>query len=333
MSGAAARPTVVVLRALGLGDLLTGLPAMRALARALPGHRRVLVTSGALAALACQAGAADEVVASSGIAPLPAHLAGADVAVNLHGRGPESSRVLLGCRPRRLVAFAHPEVSESAGGPQWRDEEHEVDRWCRLLSASGMAADAGDLFLDDPGVPVPPWARGATVVHPGAASEARRWPVERFAAVADAERRAGREVVVTGGATERRRARVVAARAGLDPSRVLAGRTDAMELATVVAGAARVVSGDTGVAHLATAVRTPAVVLFGPTPPSRWGPPPGAPAVVLWAGATGDPHAATVDPGLASIGVEEVLDALARLPRRRPPAAPVSAADLPTAPG
>ena len=54
-------------------------------------------------------------------------------------------------------------------------------------------------------------ARGATVVHPGAASPARRWPPERWAAVARAERRAGRRVVVTGAAASaasRRRSRM-----------------------------------------------------------------------------------------------------------------------------
>lgn len=309
-----AAPTVVALRALGLGDLLTGLPALRALRRAFPEHRRVLVTGPSLAELALHAGAADEVVAATGLAPLPPTLAGADIAVNLHGRGPRSSRVLVDLAPGRLVAFAHDEVAESSGGPPWRADEHEVQRWCRLLSWSGIPADPGDLSLADPGQPLPAWAGGATLVHPGAASEARRWPVARFAAVALAERRAGREVVVTGGPAERRRAEAVAAEAGLDPGRVMAGRTDLLELASLVAAAARVVAGDTGVAHLATALGTPSVVLFGPTPPSLWGPPPGGRHLALWAGTTGDPHAAVVDPGLASIGVDEVLEALARLP-------------------
>ena len=41
---ALSRPAVVVLRALGLGDLLTGVPALRGLRRALPDHRLVLAT-------------------------------------------------------------------------------------------------------------------------------------------------------------------------------------------------------------------------------------------------------------------------------------------------
>jgi ADP-heptose:LPS heptosyltransferase len=232
--------------------------------------------------------------------------------VNLHGRGPESHRLLLAARPRRLVAFAHPGVFE--GGPDWRAGEHEVARWCRLLEAAGIAADRDDLDIAPPPAPpaVPP---GATIVHPGAASGARRWPAERWAAVARAERAAGRAVAVTGSRAERELAHEVAARAGLPAESVLAGRTDLSQLAATVAAAGRVVCGDTGVAHLATALRTPSVVLFGPTPPAEWGPPPARPwHRALWTGRRGDPHAAAPDPGLLEISVDDVLAALAALP-------------------
>lgn len=313
----AEREVLLVLRAIGLGDLLTGVPALRALADAFPDHHRVLLAPASLAPLALHTGSVDEVVPHVGLDPLPPGPA-PDVAVNLHGRGPESHRLLLAGQPRRLIAFAHDDVAESAGGPAWRaagSDEHEVDRWCRLLVVSGIAADPRRLDLAAPDRPVPPWAGGATVVHPGAAAEARRWPVPRFAEVVAAERADGREVVVTGEAGERDRAEAVARQGGIDPSRVLAGRTDVLELAALIANAGRVVAGDTGVAHLATALGTPSVVLFGPTSPRRWGPPPErAQHRALWAGGTGDPHAPRIDPGLLAIEVDHVLDALHRLP-------------------
>ena len=46
------RPTAVLLRPLGLGDLLTGVPAIRAVRAAVPGHRLVLATTAALQPLA-----------------------------------------------------------------------------------------------------------------------------------------------------------------------------------------------------------------------------------------------------------------------------------------
>jgi ADP-heptose:LPS heptosyltransferase len=106
----------------------------------------------------------------------------------------------------------------------------------------------------------------------------------------------------------------VAAAAGLDAAGVLAGQLSILGVAELVAQASLVISGDTGIAHVATACGTPSVVLFGPAPPSRWGPPPGRPChIALWHGREpGDIFAATPDPALLEITVEEVLDAADR---------------------
>jgi ADP-heptose:LPS heptosyltransferase len=310
--------TVLVLRALGLGDLLTALPALRALGAALPGHRRLLAMPIALAPLARLAGVADDVIDARPLAPLSAAVSAPDIAVNLHGRGPQSHHILLQTRPRRFVAFRHPGVPETALAPRWYADEHETRRWCRLLEAHGIPADPTRLELPPHGAwglpTAPPNARGATLIHPGAASGARRWPAERFAAVARAERHAGRRVIITGSPDEVTLAHSVARAAGLAADAVYAGRTSLVELASLVAAAGRAVCGDTGVGHLATALRTPSVVLFGPTAPTVWGPPPERPwHRALWAGRTGDPHAETLDPGLAMIGVDDVLSALGDL--------------------
>jgi ADP-heptose:LPS heptosyltransferase len=289
-----------VLRALGLGDFLTSVPALRALADAFPGHRRVLATPAALDPLVRLSATVDEVVDTAPLAPLDPSLGRVDVAVNLHGCGPQSTDILRASQPRRLIAYGE--------GPAWIAGEQEVGRWCRLLAESGIPADPTRLEL-----PPPPSAGldGVTVIHPGAASGARRWPPHRWAAVARHQVRQGRTVAITGGPDERRLARDVAEGAGLPDRAVLAGRTDLLGLARVVAHAGLVLCGDTGVAHLATAFGTPSVVLFGPVPPAEWGPPADRPQhVALWAGRRGDPHAADPDPGLLEISVADVVQAV-----------------------
>lgn len=314
MSGGG-RPTLLVLRALGLGDLCTAVPALRALRRAHPDHHLVLAAPAWQEPLARLVGV-DEVADTHGLETLPHRPEGIDVAVNLHGRGPQSSRLLTEVRPGRLVAFAHPEVAETAGGPRWREEEHEVQRWCGLLTESGIPADPTELAL-----PVPPaaepWRRDAVVVHAGAASPARQWPADRFARVVRVLSECGQDVLLTGGRAERARCEEVVRLAHLRDERgsveVVAGRTDLPTLAATVAAARAVICGDTGIAHLASAYRTPSVVLFGPTPPRWWGPPTDGPHRVLWTGRTGDPHGQRLDPGLAEIGVPEVLDEIGSL--------------------
>ena len=313
VSGVSDRPTVLALRALGLGDLLTAVPALRMLGAEYPEHRLVLAAPRALGPIAKLAGWELEPVGE--LEPLPRRLHGADVGANLHGRGPQSHRLLAAARPARKIWFRNDEIPESRGAPVWRPGEREMTRWCRLLHESGIPGPPADLRLEPPAGPPPDRTAGATIVHPGAASAARRWPAERYAAVAAAEALAGRHVVVTGSPPEEPLARGIAARAGLGADSVLAGRTDLSGLASAVACAARVVCGDTGVAHLATAFGTPSVLLFGPTSPAEWGPPPDSSRHrVLWRGRPGNPHADRPDPGLLEIGVEEVLEALEALP-------------------
>jgi ADP-heptose:LPS heptosyltransferase len=232
------------------------------------------------------------------------------VAVNLHGRGPQSHRALLAARPSRLIAFRHPDIAESVQGPEWHSREHEVSRWCRLVEAFGVPADPSSLDLPPLDSPTSKRVSGSVLLHPGAKDPARCWPAARWGELAGRLRADGRRVVVTGGPTEARLARWVAERGGLEGPDVLTD-LDVLGLASAVASARLVVAGDTGVSHVATATGTPSVLLFGPTSPDRWGPPADRPRHrVLWTGRTGDPHAPNAFAGLLELRVDDVLAAI-----------------------
>lgn len=298
------RPTVFALRALGLGDLLTAIPALRALRRAHPHHRLILGGNPGFGSLVARFGLADEVWPTDDREPLYIQFGPNDLAVNLHGRGPVSTIRLLEAEPTRIIAFAHPDIPATYGFADWKRDEHEVSRWCRLLTSWDIPADPSDLYLEGPAV-----TRKGVVVHPGASAPARMWPPDRWARLIRDLSAIGGPVLITGGAGEVPLAREIAREAGLAPSVVLAGQTSLEELAETIATARLLVCTDTGPAHLATAFHTPSVVLFGPTSPAHWGPPRGGPHRVLWRGTTGDPNGSAIHPGLAEISVAEVLGA------------------------
>jgi len=110
--------TVLVLRALGLGDALAAVPALRGLRRLLPGRPLLLAASGPPARLLQDCGVVDAVVPTTGLddAPPGAGL-GPHVAVNLHGSGPSSHRLLLAGRPDELIAYGCPQAR--VDGPAW----------------------------------------------------------------------------------------------------------------------------------------------------------------------------------------------------------------------
>jgi hypothetical protein len=213
----------------------------------------VLICDQALLPLVPYVGAFEDAVAAP-FRSIPGGLRRPAIAVNLHGRGPWSHRILLALRPARLIAFAHPSVPESRQGATWRPYESDRERWCRLLTAYGLAVDADDVELIPPARPVPPFVRGATVVHPGATLLAERWPTADWIRVACAERHAGRSVIITGGPDEVTLANQVASGAALMPERVFAGRVSMIELAALVAASGSVLTSDAGMGQLAVAV-------------------------------------------------------------------------------
>jgi ADP-heptose:LPS heptosyltransferase len=304
-------PTVVVLRAIGLGDMLTGLPAMAMLRRALPGHRIIGAVPGRYADVLVGAGLLDDVLPTADLGPLSGAPAAPDLAVDLHGNRCPSRDPLRALRPRRLIGFVRPgdDVPPGLEASIWDDDEHEVVRWCRLVDEHlPGVGDPPPVWSVLP--PPPPVLPGATVLHPGAAAGSRRWPVDRWVAVARALAAAGHRVVVTGTPGEQELVDSVAGVAGAET----ATRLDLDGLFGLVAAARLVLSGDTGVAHVASAFGTPSVVLFGPVSPARWGPPDRPRHLSLWPvsdpGYRGDPHGSDPDPVLLRISVADVLAAV-----------------------
>ncbi len=298
----------VVLRAIGLGDLLCAVPALRTLRAA---DRTELWTSPWLVPFARTVDLADEILPVASLDAAPPAPVGQRIAVNLHGSGPESHRFLLRGGAAQLWAHRHEDVPESSDGPEWDPRVHEVERWRRFVARHGLDPSPHGLLLRPPDRH-PPTGRvsGRVLLHVGASSGARRWPTTRWVRLASRLREEGVPFAVSAGPGEAHLLAPIARAARLAPDQVVEPTGDLVGFAAVVAAARAVVVGDTGVAHLATAFARPSVVLFGPMSPAQWGPPASPLHVAIWKGHTGDPHGVTTDPGLRSIGVDEVWRSL-----------------------
>lgn len=113
------------------------------------------------------------------------------------------------------------------------------------------------------------------VLHPEAGRRGeprRRWPVERYAALADTlVARYGAEIVLTGAPGEVKVSQEIAKRTK-HRTVVLAGQTDVNQLAALFAEATLVVGGNCGPMHLAAAAGASVIGLHGPTNFAQWGP-------------------------------------------------------------
>lgn len=160
---------------------------------------------------------------------------------------------------------------------------HRVERGLGLASA--LVGEP--LPYSAPGFPVDPQARDAAarivaqqgvvgayvVMHPGTSGFGafKRWPADRYAAVARQLAAAGTAVMVTAGPGETELAqRVCDLAAHPDVHRVQPPSLGA--LAALIDGARGFLGADTGPLHLAGLVETPLVGLFGPKDPTIYGP-------------------------------------------------------------
>ena len=162
------------------------------------------------------------------------------------------------------------------------DDAHQVDRNLHLLREAGIPVVGPDVTAVRISVPRAAHARAQTVLQeqgvrgdfvviaPGATCSARRYPVERYAAVAAGLRLAGHTVVVVGGPRDIARGVAVASASGAVS---LCGQTDIAVLAALLARARLLIANDSGPMHLADAVDCPMVILYSGTDrESQWAP-------------------------------------------------------------
>lgn len=112
---------------------------------------------------------------------------------------------------------------------------------------------------------------GSVVLHPGAGSPAKCWPIDRFIELAGRFRAEARTVRFVVGETERDRWPA----AQLDALRQ-AGEVresaDYLQLFEVLQPASLFIGNDSGPGHLAGIIGVPTFSLFGPTDPNHWKP-------------------------------------------------------------
>jgi heptosyltransferase I len=236
----------------------------------------------------------------------------------LIGRMPGCRRVIGEAVPREPVA-------------KWLFTEHIPTCGVHVIEqdVEVAAAVAGDLLEPVlPLLPVDPGAedwcdrllganqetgasRPIALLNPGAGWGAKRWPVERYAAVAAGLAQRGLRVFVNAGPGEESLAEAIQTQSGgaAQPVRCTLGELIALTRRAVLA-----IGGDTGPLHLACALGKPVVGIFGPTDPARNGPfeaPGWAGFRVLRHAESKRDHSRREEPeaGLLTITPEEVLKA------------------------
>jgi heptosyltransferase-1 len=280
---------VLIVRLGSLGDIVHALPAAAALRRVAPHARIDWLVDAQHRELLDLVPIIDEPIVL-GARTLTGWLditrvlraRGYDVAVDLQGLL-KSAVLARASGARRVLGFSIWHLRERTARPFYSETaapdaaEHVVRKNLALVAALGVETDRLEFPLaarESPALAeVTRVARGAAfaLVNPGAAWPNKRWPPDRFGALAATLRnRFGLMPVVLWGPGEEALARsVVAASSG---TAVVAPRTAISDLVQLARAASLMVSGDTGPIHIAAAVGTPVVGLYGPTSPARNGP-------------------------------------------------------------
>jgi heptosyltransferase-1 len=173
-----------------------------------------------------------------------------------------------------------------------------------MLPFDPMAeARAAEFFL--------PGAQPAVLLNPGAGWGAKRWPIERYATVAQGLVERGLRILINIGPGEEAFAEPIV---NATNRTAIALHADLSLLIAVMRRVALAIAGDTGPLHLACALGKPVVGIYGPTDPSRNGPF-GTRFEVLRSPTSVRDHSRRSDPeaGLLTIEPDAVLAAVDRV--------------------
>jgi hypothetical protein len=165
--------------------------------------------------------------------------------------------------PNAAIAFVPPRPPQDWPG--------HVLAWQRAcLDETGITLSKVE---DDAAVVDPPAGdpHGPVLIHPGSGGEAKRWPRERFEALASALDEEGLPVQLVLGLVEWQQWGDVALRHWCGELGAQVLRSPG-ELARSMSGARAYVGNDSGPTHLAARLGLPTLALFGPTSPARWMP-------------------------------------------------------------
>lgn len=277
---------IAVLRANALGDFIFILPALEALRAAYPAAELVLLGAPWHATLwAARPGPVDRVLVvppAPGIrepgpgeepAAMADFLAAArgerfDLALQVHGGGANSNPVVAGLGARVTAGLRAEDAPPLDRWLRYVYYQHEVIRALEVVALVGAPAvtitpalAVTDADRAEAGRVLGAPTRPRVALHPGATDNRRRWPPDRFGAVARALAGDGYEVLVTGTPAEQETVDAVVAAAGV-PVSPQVGTLSLGGLAACYQGCALVVSNDTGPLHLAAAVGTATVGVY-----------------------------------------------------------------------
>lgn len=198
-----------------------------------------------------------------------------DVAVDLQG-AVRSAWFARWARTGRVIGEAHPREFAA----KWLFSKRVETRGVHVIEQSleVVNALAGEtLPMTMPLLPCDAAAeqraemlrKPFVLLSPGAGWGAKRWPAERYGAVAQQLAKAGYTVAINSGPAEGYLAKEIVATSG---GAAQALTLDMADLIAVTRRASLAIAGDTGPLHLACALGVPVVGIFGPTDPARNGP-------------------------------------------------------------
>ena len=281
-------PRVLIIRLGSLGDVIHGIPAAAALRRHFPPARLDWLVDPRYVTLLDLVEGIDRRIPFdprersrwSALSELRA--AQYDVVIDFQGLLKSAVIGRLAGASRR-IGFARAHLREPLASVFYttavdpRTEQHVIDKTLSLLGPLGVVDRTVRFPITVPRSDVAAAVAsrlgpdGYAVINPGAAWPNKRWPADRFGALAAIIRREYglRSVVLWGPGEESLGA---AAAAASDGAAEQAPATTITDIVAIAHGARLMVSGDTGPLHIGGAMGTPLVALFGPTYPERNGP-------------------------------------------------------------